>query len=87
MEDFVNNLTDSPFKLGAVSLSLVPLGYVLVRGVKWLATTSGSLRHPPGPPRHFLLGNLQDFPANHMYEKFCEWQRLYGVSRSCGQMR
>ncbi|KIM28319.1 hypothetical protein M408DRAFT_69838 [Serendipita vermifera MAFF 305830] len=39
---------------------------------------SKELPPPPGPPRQFLIGNLLQFPKDHFYERFCEWQREYG---------
>src|SRR5450631_2777896 len=33
---------------------------------------------PPGPERHFLFGNLFNFPRSRWYEAFNEWQKLYG---------
>ncbi|KIM20898.1 hypothetical protein M408DRAFT_41311, partial [Serendipita vermifera MAFF 305830] len=32
----------------------------------------------PGPPRHFLIGSLLQFPNDHFYQRFCEWQKEYG---------
>jgi hypothetical protein len=78
MNDLFSNLTDYPIKLGAVTLSLGSLGYVLLQGLKKLTTGADGSRLPPGPPRMFLLGNLRQFPQDHFYDKFCEWQRLYG---------
>ena len=33
----------------------------------------------PGPPRHWLLGNLLDMPKTREWLTFAEWGRLYGM--------
>jgi hypothetical protein len=78
MNDLFRNLTDPHVKIGTIALSLGSFGYVLVQGLKRLTTGAATSRLPPGPPRAFLLGNLRQFPPNRFYDKFCEWQRLYG---------
>jgi len=79
MEDLLGDLSKSPLKLGVVTLSIASVGYVLVQGLRGLTTRSEKDPLPPGPPRHFLLGNLLQFPKDRFYEKFCEWQSLYGA--------
>jgi len=82
MQELLGDLSESPLKLGAVTLSIASVGYVLVQGLRRL-TRSEMYTLPPGPPRHFLLGNLLQFPKDRFYEKFCEWQRLYGLYSAC----
>jgi len=79
MEELLEDLSKSPLKLGAVTFSIASVGYVLVQGLRSLTRRSEKYTLPPGPPRHFLLCNLLQFPKDHFYEKFCEWQRLYGL--------
>ncbi|KZV94902.1 cytochrome P450 [Exidia glandulosa HHB12029] len=33
---------------------------------------------PPGPPRHWLLGNLKDFPRSKIWLQLSEWADQYG---------
>ncbi|KAF8510932.1 cytochrome P450 [Hysterangium stoloniferum] len=34
--------------------------------------------YPPGPSKHFILGNLLDMPTEYEYLKFQEWSKIYG---------
>ncbi|KAG8885350.1 hypothetical protein FRB97_001425 [Tulasnella sp. 331] len=38
----------------------------------------GSLPHPPGPPGHFIVGNLFDMPSKYAWETYADWGRKYG---------
>ncbi|KIM28318.1 hypothetical protein M408DRAFT_329423 [Serendipita vermifera MAFF 305830] len=78
MEHTLDRLADSPLKLAGVTLSIATIGYALFHGLKKISRRSNELPPPPGPPRHFLIGNLLHFPKDHFYERFCEWQKEYG---------
>ncbi|KIM28322.1 hypothetical protein M408DRAFT_139912 [Serendipita vermifera MAFF 305830] len=81
MEQALDRLAaESPLKLAGVTLSVATIGYLLVQGLKKLTDKSSAskLPAPPGPPRHFLLGNMSQFPKDHFYQRFCEWQKEYG---------
>ncbi|KIM28312.1 hypothetical protein M408DRAFT_329418 [Serendipita vermifera MAFF 305830] len=78
MELTLNRLGDSPLKLVGVTVSIATIGYVLVQGLKKMTDNSNRLPPPPGPPHRFLIGNLLQFPKDHFYKRFCEWQREYG---------
>ncbi|KIM28323.1 hypothetical protein M408DRAFT_329427 [Serendipita vermifera MAFF 305830] len=73
-----DRLADSPLKVAGVTVSIAMIGYVLVQGLRKMTDRSNRLPPPPGPPRHFLIGNLLQFPKDHFYKRFCEWQREYG---------
>ncbi|KIM28308.1 hypothetical protein M408DRAFT_23712 [Serendipita vermifera MAFF 305830] len=78
MERAFDRLPESPLKLVGATVSVTTVGYVLIRGLRKLSNKANQLPPPPGPPRHFLLGNLLQFPKDHFYKRFCEWQAEYG---------
>ncbi|KIM28320.1 hypothetical protein M408DRAFT_23723 [Serendipita vermifera MAFF 305830] len=78
MEHTLDRLADSPLKLAGVTISIATIGYVLVQGLRKTTTKPNGLSVPPGPPRHFLIGNLLQFPKDHFYKRFCEWKKAYG---------
>ncbi|KIM28309.1 hypothetical protein M408DRAFT_23713 [Serendipita vermifera MAFF 305830] len=78
MEQTLDRLVDSPLKLAGITISVATIGYALFHGLKKTFNRSNELPPPPGPPRHFLIGNLLQFPKDHFYERFCEWQKEYG---------
>ena len=81
MERTLQHLSEHPVTIGAVVLSLTSLGYVLAQRLKESSRSKG-IPAPPGPPRDFLISNLRQFPKDHFYSKFCEWQKEYGERRS-----
>lgn len=56
-------------------LLLVPALVVLWRAVK---LNRQRRRYPPGPRRHWLLGNLLDMPSVEPWLRFSEWAQEYG---------
>ncbi|KIM28311.1 hypothetical protein M408DRAFT_329417 [Serendipita vermifera MAFF 305830] len=78
MEQALDGLADSPLKLVGVTISIATIGYTLFHGLKKMSKRSSELPSPPGPPRHFLIGNLLQFPKDHFYNRLCEWQKEYG---------
>ncbi|KIM28300.1 hypothetical protein M408DRAFT_329411 [Serendipita vermifera MAFF 305830] len=78
MEHTLDQIADSPLKLAGVTVSIAIIGYAVLHGLGKLSNRSNNLPPPPGPPRHFLVGNLFQFPKNHFYKRFCEWQKEYG---------
>lgn len=78
MEHVLDGLADSPLKLAGVTASIATIGYVLVQGLRRMTDKLNRLPPPPGPPRHFLIGNLLQFPKDHFYKRFCEWKKAYG---------
>ncbi|KIM28307.1 hypothetical protein M408DRAFT_69816 [Serendipita vermifera MAFF 305830] len=78
MERAFDKLPDSPLKLVGATVSVATIGYVLIRGLQKLLDKRNQLPPPPGPPRHFLIGNMLEFPKDHFYKRFCEWQKEYG---------
>jgi hypothetical protein len=79
MKTTLKYLSESPATMGAVALSLATVGYVLAQRFKQSSHLKG-IPSPPGPPRDFLIGNLRQFPKDHFFTKFCEWQEEYGES-------
>jgi len=77
MERTLHHLVEHPATTGVVVLSLTSLSYVLAQRLMESSRSKGILV-PPGPPRDFLIGNLRQFPKDHFYGKFCEWQKEYG---------
>jgi len=82
MERTLHHLVEHPATTGVVVLSLTSLSYVLAQRLMESSRSKGILV-PPGPPRDFLIGNLRQFPKDHFYGKFCEWQKEYGECTSC----
>ena len=80
MESAFQSLAEHPITVGAVVLSLTSLSYVLAQWLKGSSRSKGIFA-PPGPPKDFLIGNLRQFPKDHFYSKFCEWQKEYGERR------
>jgi len=78
MESTLHSLTEYPITVGAVVLSLTSLSYVLAQRLRESSRSKG-ISAPPGPPKEFLIGNLRQFPKDHFYNKFCEWQKEYGA--------
>ncbi|KIM28306.1 hypothetical protein M408DRAFT_329415 [Serendipita vermifera MAFF 305830] len=78
MERALDKLPESPLKLVGATVSVATIGYVLIQGLRKLSDKRNQLPPPPGPPRHFLIGNLLQFPKDHFYKRFCEWQKEYG---------
>ncbi|KAG8858663.1 hypothetical protein FRB91_009445 [Serendipita sp. 411] len=81
----LNEATERPFQTGLLTISLTILGYISFRGLfrngsdadeETLSKRKYPL--PPGPPRDFLIGSLRHFPSSRIWEKFTEWQKLYG---------
>lgn len=75
------DLLDSSFQAWAVCLTVPSLSYFVI---KWLLNTDPSKRYnarsyPPGPPRRPLIGAAGSFPKDHLYQNFCEWEKLYGM--------
>ena len=77
MEGSLKYISTSPATIGAIALSLVSVGYVVAQRLNQSSGLKGGPL-PPGPPRDFLIGNLRQFPKDHFYAKFCEWQKEYG---------
>ena len=77
MEVALKHISASPATIGAIALSLVSVGYVLARKLNQSSRSKGVIS-PPGPPKDFLIGNIRQFPKDHFYAKFCEWQKEYG---------
>ncbi|KIM19981.1 hypothetical protein M408DRAFT_30764 [Serendipita vermifera MAFF 305830] len=80
MESAFNRLTDSPLKLAGVTVSIATIGYVLAQGFRRMAEKSNKLPSPPGPPRHFLIGSLLQFPNDHFYQRDIVSVELPGIS-------
>ncbi|KAG8825364.1 hypothetical protein FRC19_011601 [Serendipita sp. 401] len=81
----LNEATERPFQTSLLTISLTILGYISFRGLfrngsnadeETLSKRKYPL--PPGPPRDFLIGILRHFPSSRIWEKFTEWQKLYG---------
>lgn len=83
MEDLVQRLsswaTNSPLQMGTLSVCLLSSGYIVYKTVHGVRAAKGRI-YPPGPPKDPLIGNLRSLPMTEWYEKFCEWQGLYGTS-------
>jgi hypothetical protein len=77
MEDTLKHISTSPATIRAIALSLAAVGYTVAQKLNQSSRSKGVLL-PPGPPRDFLIGNLRQFPKDHFYAKFCEWQKEYG---------
>jgi hypothetical protein len=77
MEGGFEHIYASPVTIGAIAVSLASVGYIIAQKLQQSSRSNGVL-FPPGPPRDFLIGNLRQFPKDHFYDKFCEWQREYG---------
>ncbi|EJD54669.1 cytochrome P450, partial [Auricularia subglabra TFB-10046 SS5] len=59
--------------------ALVCASLLFVAGLLWSRSKSvSSLPLPPGPPRHWLLGNLKNMPQLRPWHKFQEWASIYG---------
>ncbi|KIM28303.1 hypothetical protein M408DRAFT_23708 [Serendipita vermifera MAFF 305830] len=72
MEHAFDKLPESPLKLVGATISVATIGYVLVQGLRKLSDKRNQLPPPPGPPRHFFIGNLLQFPKNPFYKRFWE---------------
>ncbi|KAJ1311174.1 hypothetical protein OPQ81_009675 [Rhizoctonia solani] len=58
---------------------LVVLGALVLLGLRTLPTNGRtSLKLPPGPPGHFLSGNLRDFKSPQRWKIFTQWRGIYG---------
>ncbi|GJJ11057.1 hypothetical protein Clacol_005288 [Clathrus columnatus] len=44
----------------------------------WKNRIPRGLKHPPGPPGHFLIGNLLDLPRSEEWLTFNRWSHEYG---------
>ncbi|KIM19583.1 hypothetical protein M408DRAFT_31100 [Serendipita vermifera MAFF 305830] len=77
MEHTLGYFADSPLKLAGITISIA-VCYVLVQGLRKMSNMSNKVLTPPGPPRHFLIGNLLQFPKDRFYERCREWQKEYG---------
>ncbi|KAI0070605.1 cytochrome P450 [Panus rudis PR-1116 ss-1] len=59
-----------------LSLSiLLTISYLFVR---YLSRYSKQKHYPPGPPQHWLLGNLRDMPTTVNWEKLAKYRQEYG---------
>ncbi|PVF93571.1 hypothetical protein CPB86DRAFT_877041, partial [Serendipita vermifera] len=76
MNDVLSKILDSPAQTYGISLTVLVLSYVVIKG--FLSKDSSSRSYPPGPPRHPLIGAAASFPQDKFPEKFCEWAKTYG---------
>ncbi|EUC65233.1 cytochrome P450 family oxidoreductase OrdA, putative [Rhizoctonia solani AG-3 Rhs1AP] len=44
----------------------------------WFVNVRPPLRLPPGPPGHFLSGNLREFKSPQRWKTFARWRETYG---------
>jgi hypothetical protein len=80
MDNIIPATLDSPLKKGAASFVAVYLGYLAIKGVKYVFFgRRDSHIYPPGPPREFLIGTLRSFPMGLFVDGFCEWAKTYGM--------
>ncbi|CAG8737488.1 1386_t:CDS:2, partial [Acaulospora colombiana] len=63
--------------LVAVTLAGLFLGYYYLAGSR-NSSKGASLDDLPGPERHFLLGNLKNFPRGSWTPVFAEWREKFG---------
>ncbi|KIM28343.1 hypothetical protein M408DRAFT_329443 [Serendipita vermifera MAFF 305830] len=77
MEVINEHLSFSASTQGAIGLTVVLFTYAAASWIR-KSTRPTNSSTPPGPPKEFLLGNLRQFPKDHFYQKFCEWQKEYG---------
>jgi hypothetical protein len=85
MNELIEDLTDSPLKLGIVVASLAALGYIIAKGIYHGNKHGQSRVYPPGPPQDLFIGNLRQFPKKKVWGTFCKWARQYGA-RPCISM-
>jgi hypothetical protein len=80
MNDILSKTLDSPAQLYGISLTVIILSYVVVKGFSSSSSKSSSSHvYPPGPPRNAILGALGSFPMEKFHETFSEWGKLYGI--------
>ena len=61
---------------------LISSAAILVAAATWIIRSSIQKRYRvPGPPRHFLLGNLLQLPSNLAFKQFTKWAQEYGMLR------
>ena len=78
--EIISKLQSLPLAAQGAVGSILALLISATVHVFWIKRSGNSkiVSLPPGPPRTFLLGNLLQFPKDHFYDKFCEWQKEYG---------
>ena len=73
---FTTQRTSNLLLLAFATIGLVVI-YLVLRSPAYRAKRLGA-KLPPGPPRHFLFGNLFSFPRRKWYEAFTLYQQEYG---------
>lgn len=75
LED-LQRLAVSPISLSVLAISIVTGIYIKTRPA---TRTSDGPSLPPGPVPDFLIGNIRQFPKDHMSDTFCTWAQTYGT--------
>ncbi|KAI0088578.1 cytochrome P450 [Irpex rosettiformis] len=66
-------------QLVSTDVRLVSSVAVLVIAATWIFRSSLRRRYlTPGPPRHFLFGNLLQLPSRFVFKQFSAWTHEYG---------
>ncbi|KAG8985460.1 hypothetical protein FRB93_005846 [Tulasnella sp. JGI-2019a] len=62
--------------------SALGIALLVLLSIRWYRSVRSrrSIPYPPGPPGHFLFGNLRQMPSRstHQWLTFTEWGRKYG---------
>ncbi|KAF8761745.1 cytochrome P450 [Rhizoctonia solani] len=61
-----------------VLLITLSVSFVLLGLRVWFTNARAPHQLPPGPPGHFLYGNLREFKSPQRWKIFTKWRELYG---------
>ncbi|CAE6477386.1 unnamed protein product [Rhizoctonia solani] len=64
--------------LPALLIAALGTALVLLSLRVWFTHIRVPLRLPPGPPGHFISGNLKEFKSPQRWKTFAKWREVYG---------